>query len=123
MLGWHPTPPFNFLSGKIMIIDHRTYDFHPGKMKAWIDVYEEYALPLQNKYLGNFIGFFTTEVGPINQVTFMWGFQDAGDRERRRAEMEADPGWAEFARRSSELGALKQQTDKLIRPVSFSPIQ
>ncbi len=106
-----------------MISHHRTYDFHPGSMKAWIDVYEEYALPLRKRYLGNFVGFFTTEVGPINQVTFMWGFQDAGDRERRRAEMEAYPGWADFARRSSELGALKQQTDKLIRPVSFSPIQ
>ena len=69
-----------------MIIDHRTYDFHPGKMKAWIDVYEKYALPVQQKHLGNFIGFFTTEVGPINQVTFMWGFTDAGDRERRRRE-------------------------------------
>ena len=106
-----------------MIIDHRTYDFHPGKMKAWIDVYEKYALPVQQKHLGNFIGFFTTEVGPINQVTFMWGFADAGDRERRRTAMEADPAWGEFTRRSAELGALKQQTDKLIKPVPFSPIK
>ena len=106
-----------------MIIDHRTYDFHPGKMNAWIDIYEQYGLPVQKKHLGNFIGFFTTEVGPINQVTFMWGFEDAGDRERRRAAMEADPDWGEFTSRNRELGALKQQTDKLIRPVSFSPIQ
>ena len=106
-----------------MIIDHRTYDFHPGKMNAWIALYEEYALPVQKNHLGNFIGFFTTEVGPINQVVFMWGFEDAGDRERRRETMAADPDWGEFARRSAELGALKQQTDKLIKPASFSPIQ
>ncbi len=106
-----------------MIIDHRTYDFHPGKMKAWIEIYEKYALPVQKKHLGNLIGFFTTEVGPINQIIFMWGFESAGDREQRRAKMAADPDWGEFTRRSAELGALKQQTDKLIQPFSFSPFQ
>ncbi len=106
-----------------MIIDHRTYDFHPGKMNAWIENYEKYGLPVQKKHLGNFIGFCTVEVGPINQVVFMWGFEDAGDRERRRAAMAEDPDWGEFARRSAEIGALRQQQDKLIKPVPFSPIQ
>ena len=35
-----------------MIIDHRTYDFHPGKINAWIAIYEKYALPVQKKVAG-----------------------------------------------------------------------
>ncbi len=106
-----------------MIIDHRTYDFHPGKLAPWLEVYEKYALPVQQKHLGRLVGFFTTEVGPINQVVFMWAYEDMGDRERRRAAMEADPAWAEFRKHSAPLGALKQQTNKILKPVSFSPIR
>lgn len=106
-----------------MIIDHRTYDFHPGKLNAWLELYEQYALPVQKRHLGQLVGFFTTEVGPINQAVFMWAFEDMGDRERRRAAMEADPDWAEFRKQTAGLGALKQQTNKILRPVSFSPIK
>lgn len=106
-----------------MIIDHRTYDFHPGKLAAWLEAYEKYALPVQQKHLGRLVGFFTTEVGPINQAVFMWAYEDMGDRERRRAAMEADPAWAEFRKQSGPLGALKQQTNKILKPTSFSPIK
>jgi hypothetical protein len=106
-----------------MIVDHRTYDFHPGKIGPWIDVYEKFGLPVQQKHLGNLIGFFTTEVGPINQAVFMWGYENMGDREVRRAEMAKDPAWDEFRAKAGALGALKRQTNKLIAPTGFSPIR
>jgi len=106
-----------------MIIDHRTYDFHPGKLKGWIDVYREYGLPVQQKHLGKLIGFFTTEVGPINQIVFMWAYENMGDREQRRAAMDKDPDWAAFRAKTAPLGALKQQTNKILAPTDFSPIQ
>ncbi|MBC8239321.1 MAG: NIPSNAP family protein [Alphaproteobacteria bacterium] len=106
-----------------MIIDHRTYDFHPGKLKGWIDVYREYGLPVQQKHLGRLIGFFTTEIGPINQIVFMWAYENMGDREQRRAAMDQDPDWAAFRGKTAPLGALKQQTNKILAPTDFSPIQ
>ncbi len=106
-----------------MIIDHRTYDFHPGKMKAWIQIYKEHGLPVQEKHLGTLIGFFTTEVGPINQIVFMWAYENMGDREQRRAIMDQDPDWAAFREKTAPLGALKQQTNKILAPTDFSPIQ
>lgn len=106
-----------------MIVDHRTYTFQPTKLNKWLELYENYGLPVQNKHLGSLIGFFVTEVGPLNQAVFMWRYEDMGDRERRRAAMAKDPDWQEFLRRNEELGALQAQENKIIVPVPFSPIK
>jgi hypothetical protein len=106
-----------------MIVDHRTYTFHPLKMPKWIALYEEHGLPVQLKHLGNLLGFFQTEIGTLNQVIHLWGFEDLNDRQRRRAEMAKDPGWHEFMRRNEELAALLHQESKIVSPVRFSPIK
>ncbi|HLZ03040.1 MAG TPA: NIPSNAP family protein [Bradyrhizobium sp.] len=106
-----------------MYIDHRTYTFHPLKMSKWLALYEEYGLPVQLKYLGNLIGFFQTEMGTLNQVIHLWGFDDLNERQRRRADMMKDPAWHEFMRRNEELGALMHQESKIVMPVRFSPIK
>lgn len=106
-----------------MIIDHRTYSFHPGKLSKWVELYERYGLPVQKKHLGRLIGFFVTEVGPLNQVVFMWAYESMGDREQRRAAMAKDPDWQDFLARVEEVGALKSQENKFLVPVPFSPIK
>jgi hypothetical protein len=106
-----------------MIIDQRTYTAYPGKLAKWIRLYEEKALPLQLKYLGELIGFFQTEVGPLNQVVHIWKYDSMGDRERRRAAMMADPAWQDFLKESEALGALHTQENKILSPVSFSPLK
>jgi len=37
--------------------------------------------------------------------------------------MDADPAWAAFRAKTGPLGALKQQTNKILAPTDFSPIQ
>ena len=106
-----------------MIYDHRTYNLVPLKMGKWLALYEACALPVQQKYLGNLIGFFQTEIGTLNQVVHIWGFADLNDRTRRRAEMAKDPDWQDFLRKNEELGALLHQESKIIVPVKFSPLQ
>ena len=106
-----------------MIIDQRTYTSYPGKLAKWIKLYEEKALPLQLKYLGELIGFFQTEVGPLNQVVHIWKYDSMGDRERRRAAMMADPAWQDFLKESEALGALHTQENKILSPISFSPLK
>lgn len=106
-----------------MIIDHRTYTLRPLKLGKWLALYEQLALPVQLRYLGNLIGFFQTEIGTLNQVVHLWGFDSLEERQRRRAEMAKDPDWLEFLRQNEELGALMHQEDKIIVPVSFSPIK
>jgi hypothetical protein len=106
-----------------MVIDHRTYTMHPLKLGKWLKLYEECGLPVQLRHLGNLIGFFQTEIGPLNQVVHLWGFDTLEERQRRRAAMATDPDWQEFLRRNEELGALLYQEDKIVVPVSFSPIK
>ena len=106
-----------------MIIDHRTYTFRPGTLKQWLEKYQTQGLPLQKKHLGQFLGLFTTEVGNLHQVVFMWGYESMGDREQRRAAMDADPEWQRFIDEIWSLDIIQTQEIKFLRPASFSPIK
>ena len=111
------------IGGTGMVVDHRTYDFHPGKMNLWLDAYEKIGLPVQERLLGQLLLFAVTECGPINQAVFLWAYEGMGDRDRRRSAMAADPGWAEFTKVVAGQGALKQQTTMLLKPTAFSAIR
>ena len=106
-----------------MVIDHRTYTFHPLKMPKWLALYEEHGLPVQLNHLGNLIGFFQNEIGTLNQVVHLSGVADLNDCQRRCAEMAKDTAWHEFMGRNEELGALLHEERKIVTPVRFSPIQ
>jgi len=90
-------------------------------------LYERAALPLQRKHLGRLIGFFVSEIGPLNQVVHLWAFDSLADREQRRKAMEADPLWPSYENALGRAyGALKVQgyTDSTIAfrsPVTFNP--
>lgn len=103
-----------------MIVEMRTYTLKPLRTGEFLALYEQLALPLQRRYLGNLIGFFVTEVGPLNQVVHLWGFDSLAERERRRHEMERDPQWAVYRQRLRELDPIDRQESKLLRPVPFS---
>jgi len=106
-----------------MISDHRTYTFRPGTVRKWLDKYEREGLPIQRKYLGEFVGMFTTEVGNLHQVVFLWAYESLGDRETRRTQMEADPAWKAFIQEIWALDAIVEQNIKMLRPVAFSPLR
>jgi hypothetical protein len=102
-----------------MIVDMRVYTCVPGKLPAWLKLYEELAWPLQKQYLGNCLGFYTSIEGKLHRVVHLWGFADQGDRERRRAAMYADPAWKVFAGKAAELGAFAEQENSILAPAGF----
>ena len=106
-----------------MFVDHRTYDFEPGKMQLWLDAYRDLGKPVQDKLLGQLLWFAVTECGPINQAVFAWAYTSLGDRDKRRAAMAADPGWAAFGKAVAATGALKQQSTLVLKPVPWSPMR
>jgi hypothetical protein len=79
-----------------VIVDERTYTLQAGKVNAFLDIYRPEILPIQQRILGQLLGYFTTEVGVLNQVVHLWGYADMADRERRRAALAAYPGWHEL---------------------------
>ena len=105
-----------------MIVEHRTYTLKPLRTHEFLALYERAALPLQQKYLGRLVGFFMSEIGPLNQVVHLWAFDSLADREQRRKAMEADPHWAPYVNALRDLDVMLQQETKLLRSVSFSPV-
>ena len=104
-----------------MIVDHRTYTIKHGQTKAYIELFEQYGLPVQTKHLGNFIGYFETAIGPLNQVVHLWGYDSLADMEQKRAARDADPGWAEYQAKTD--GLVQAQENSLTTPAPFSPIK
>lgn len=103
-----------------MIVDMRTYTAFPGKAGAWLALYEAEGLPIQRKYLGEPLGFFTTEIGEMNQIIHLWGYESLADREKKRGAMQADPAWQAYLKKSAATGNLMHQEDKILKSTSFS---
>ena len=73
-----------------MIVDMRTYAIVPRKMKAYLALFEDLALPIQRRHIGNPLGYFVVEHGPLHQIVHLWGYRDLADLEARRAARDAD---------------------------------
>ncbi len=100
-----------------MIYDHRTYTVKHGLMKDYLERYERVALPISRRHLGPLVGFWITEIGPLNQVIHIWQFDSLADRETRRARMYADPEWQAFMKKNE--GTFSAQEVKVLRPADF----
>ena len=104
-----------------MIIDHRTYRIKHGMERAYLKTFEELGLPIQLRHLGNLVAYFKTEIGPVNEVIHLWGYESLADMEKRRAQRDADPDWAVYKEQTA--GMLEIQVNKILSPTKFSPIQ
>lgn len=104
-----------------MVVEERDYRLKPGKLGLFVSTYEKHGLPLQMKHLGKFLGYFTTEIGELNHVVALWGYEGLDDRARRRAAMLADPQWQEYLGMVADY--LDLQNTRILTPSSFSPIQ
>lgn len=101
-----------------MIIDHRTYTVHPGKIKAFLDIYGSQAFPLQQKYLGDCIGWYVSmDIGQLNQVVHLWRFKDLNDRAERRAKMAQDPAWPGYMEAATPL--IQHMENKILTAAPF----
>jgi hypothetical protein len=104
-----------------MIIDERTYTCHPGRVKAFLEVYERLARPIQWPILGDPIGFFVTEVGTLNQVVHLWKYDSMADREQRRARLATAPNWGDYL--DAATPHLVRMENRILVPTAFSPMK
>lgn len=103
-----------------MILDHRTYIVAHGRMQEYLELYERVALPIQMRHLGHLVGFFTTDIGTLNQVVHIWAYESIADRQIRRDNMEADPEWQAYL--EMVRGLFGPQENKILKPTRYSPI-
>lgn len=104
-----------------MIVEQRTYTLHPGKLQEMLDVYTAEGMESHRRVLGNQLGYFYTEIGPLNQVVHMYGYESLDDRARRRAELAADPNWQAYLKKG--VTYFQDMETKILLPTAFSPIR
>ncbi|WP_223479455.1 NIPSNAP family protein [Oricola indica] len=102
-----------------MIIEKRTYTFHPGKVQEFLELYEREGLPLHTKYLP-LAGYFVSDIGTLNQVITMWRYESMADREEKRAALYADPEWTAFAPKTTHM--IQKMETTILRPTPWSPL-
>ncbi len=104
-----------------MIVEKRTYTLKPGAMHEFLKTYEAEGLAVQSEALGRLLGYFVSEVGGLNQVVQLWGFESFEDRQRRRAALATSAEWKTFLGKA--VGMVVAQQNELLIPTSFSPIK
>ena len=82
-----------------MIIDHRTYELQPGRVRQALLFIEGEEVTMQTKHLGHLVGYFTTEGGNVNEIVHIWAYQDLAESR-------------DF---------MKTMNNKILVPTSFSP--
>jgi hypothetical protein len=105
-----------------MLVDHRTYTVRPGTLHLQLALYERHGFEPQKRNLGEPLAYLITETGDVNSYVHMWVYEDAADRERRRAAMQADPDWIAYAQKAADAGYIVKEETKLLTPASFAPI-
>jgi hypothetical protein len=104
-----------------VIVEERDYHVYTGKLNELLAHYESEGIALQQRYLGTFLGAFTTDVGELSTYTHMWAYDSYEERARRRAELQADEGWRAFLAKIQPL--IHSQRNRILIPTAFSPLQ
>ncbi|WP_413990052.1 NIPSNAP family protein [Labrys okinawensis] len=103
-----------------MIYEMRTYRLRTGTVPSYLKLVEEEGIAIQRGYLGQLVGYFFSEIGPLNQIVHIWAFADLNDRERRREALAADPAWQAFMPKIQAL--IETMENKILKPTRFSPL-
>ncbi len=104
-----------------MIVEQRDYHVITGKLNELVTLYETEGIELQQSYLGNLLGVFTTDIGALSTYTSLWGYDDFAQREERRAKLQADEQWKAFLAMIQPL--IHTQQNRILVPTAFSPIR
>ena len=102
------------------IVEERIYTLYPGKTAPYLQLYEQEGLAIQRPILGELVGYFSTEIGPLNQIVHLWRYQDMADRAARRATLTSDPAWKTYVAKIQPM--IREQENKILIPAAFSPL-
>jgi hypothetical protein len=104
-----------------MIYEMRTYRMKVGSVPAYLKLVAEEGIEVQKSHLGELVGYFTSEIGPLNEIVHIWAYRDLNDRAERRARLATDPRWQSFLPKIQAL--IETMENKLLLPSAFSPMQ
>lgn len=103
------------------VYEQRTYTLHVGNMQKLVALYTEVAWPLfaRRGYDRSLVGYFTVDVGTLNQLVHLWRFDDDSARRAFWAQLYADDEFMAFAQALRPL--LLRQENTLLLPAGWGP--
>lgn len=104
-----------------MIVEMRTYVLHPGQQGGFIVLMEREGIAIERRVLGRMLGFYTCDIGTLNQVVHLWGYDSFEDRQQRRARLAASPEWAAFT--PKVLPMIRDMENKILTPAPFAAVE
>ena len=104
-----------------MIVEQRDYHVFTGKLNELVRLYGEEGIAIQEEILGGLIGVFTTDIGALSTYTSLWRYDSFDERERRRAQLQADERWRLFLAKIQPL--IHTQQNRILVPTAFSPLR
>ncbi|QIL82406.1 NIPSNAP family protein [Diaphorobacter sp. HDW4A] len=100
------------------LVDHRIYTIRLRRMGEFLEVFNRLALPILMQTLAHPLGFYISQVGPLNQFVHLWAYTDLADYERRSQQRDAHPGFPAYLAASEHL--IVAQETRLIRSAPMS---
>jgi len=100
-----------------MVVEERIYTLHPGKLPAFLQIYQDKGFGPQRAALGPPVGWYTSEVGELNQVVHLWAYSSLDDREARRKALYDDPMFKEYLALIFPL--LVKMENRILKPAPF----
>lgn|SRR5574337_663718 len=102
-----------------MIYELRTYTIQPVKFKDFVALTAKVGIKLRTKH-SKLVGYWTTEIGELNQVVHLWEYEDLDHRTQVRAALAKDKAWAtKYLARSRPM--LQRQESLVLVPADFWP--
>jgi hypothetical protein len=76
-----------------MIYELRTYTVKPGTLGDIVKAASTVSRDVRGNNYGKLEGYWSTEIGPLNQVMHMWSYESFDERTRLRGELAKNPRW------------------------------
>jgi hypothetical protein len=103
-----------------MIYEMRSYSMKVGSVPTYLKLVEAEGIEIQKSHLGQLVGYFCSEIGPLNEIVHIWAYQDLADRAARRARLAHDARWQSFLPKIQAL--IETMENKILVPAPFSPL-
>ena len=101
------------------IYELRTYHVTVGKMAEAVKLYSTEGWPALEKHPARLVGYFTGDVGALNQLVHLWKFEDDADRRAFWAGVMADQDFLAFVAKLRPL--LQSQNNQLMTAAPWGP--
>ena len=101
------------------IYELRTYTFVVGKMADAVELYGTAGWSALSKHPKKLVGYFTGDIGALNQLIHLWKFDDDVDRRAFWAGVYADADFMAFAKQMRPM--LTSQENKLMLASPWGP--